>query len=150
MNRREIVEDDTEDEEDEEGNEEDEMQLGQGVSLDMPPIQDDEEEEAEMAEIRRKILASKTFAETKSYSKPGAGRPPEAAAEDQVLKTEPPGEDSDAESGSAEEDYDDFDQIANATPVTDRTGITARERAKKLETLSATFSRTEVSAPKRW
>ena len=150
MNRREIVDDDTEDEEDEEGSEEDEMQLGQGVSLDMPPIQDDEEEEAEMAEIRRKILASKPFAETKSYSKPDAGRPPEAAADDQVLKTEPPGEDSDAESGSAEEDYDDFDQIANATPVTDRTGITARERAKKLETLSATFSRTEVSAPKRW
>lgn len=58
--------------------------------------------------------------------------------------------DSDAESGSEEEDYADFDQITNATTVTDRTGITARERQKKMEQASASFSRTIVTAPEKW
>ena len=149
-NRREIVEDDTEDE-DGEGSEDEneEAQLGHGVSLELPPSED-EEEAAEMAEIRRKILASKPFAETVSETRPEKTLPQESAKNEAVPETEPPVVDSDAESGSAGEDFDDFDQIANATIVTDKTGIVARERAKKLELASASFSRTTISAPKKW
>ena len=150
LNRREMVESE-EDEGDEEGSEDEdeEPHLGQGVSLDLPPSED-EEEAAEMAEIRRKILASKPFAESVSDSrseKAAAHKPPQDEA---VLKTEPAAVDSDAESGSAEDGFDDFDQIAIATVVTDKTGIVARERAKKLEMASVSFSRANISAPKKW
>lgn len=155
--------------------------LHQGVPLDLPPNSDEEAEEAEMAEIRRKILASKPFQNPNAAS----DQPPDdnedkaptqqhaqqqkfrnaIATTSEPLAAPPPqllAADSDAESGSAdndEADFDDFDQIANATPVTDRTGITAKERAKKLERLaganvrggnSARFTRAEVSAPKKW
>ncbi|EXJ94616.1 pre-rRNA-processing protein TSR3 [Capronia coronata CBS 617.96] len=136
------------------GDEDAALPMQQGVSLDLPPNEDDEDEEAEMAEIRRKILASKPFSDSISMearrkeAQQGREGPAESTA---MLSTEPPQlMDSDAESGSAEEDYDDFDQIANATPVTDRTGIMARERQKKLELASASFSRIVVSAPKKW
>ena len=150
MNRMERVDDDDEDEESEEEDDEEEEPQLQGVSLDLPPSED-EEEAAEMAEIRRKILASKPFQQSVPGSMEKEKQLPQASQDD-VLKTEPPAPviESDAESGSGEEEYDDFDQIANATPVTDKTGIVARERAKKLETASASFSRTVVSAPKRW
>ncbi|RMZ82034.1 hypothetical protein DV737_g2323, partial [Chaetothyriales sp. CBS 132003] len=120
------------------------------VSLDLPPSED-EEEEAEMAEIRRKILASKVFAQSGSYSKEDSQSPPVSQPSDPKMPTEPAALtiDSDAESGSVEAEYDDFDQIANATPVTDKTGILARERAKRLETASVSFSRTVLSAPKQ-
>lgn len=125
----------------------------QGVMLDFPPDEDDEDEEAEMAEIRRKILASKPFADSVSsgsQEKSQQVTKSQAQRPDIPQTQEPPLLDSDAESGSAEEDYDDFDQIANATPITDRTGIVARERQKKLEQSSASFSRTVVPAPGKW
>jgi pre-rRNA-processing protein TSR3 len=147
------------DSEDEDEDQNEEPPLQQGVPLELPPSEDEEDEEAEMAEIRRKILASRPFRDDFSSephktteSTPDANRS-RVTADTDVLTTEPPAllVDSDAESGSGgEEDYDDFDQIANATPVTDRTGIVARERQKKLELASASFSRTVVSAPKKW
>ncbi len=152
-NRREVF-DSEDEEEDGDGSEEDDddgdLQLGQGVSLDMPPSED-EEEAAEMAEIRRKILASRPFADSVSDPKPepAPSIPPSKEKNPEVPPQQLP-LDSDAESGSAEEDYDDFDQITNATPVTDKTGIVARERAKKLEVTSASFSRVQISAPKKW
>ena len=160
-NRREVFasdEDEDEDEDDDRNSEEsededDSTSHQQGVPLGFPPDEDDEDEEAEMAEIRRKILASKPFSESipseNRKTEPQQGHADSAAT---MLTTEPPAAlaESDAESGSGEEDYDDFDQIANATPVTDRTGIVARERQKKLEQASASFSRTIVSAPKKW
>lgn len=146
----------------------------QGVSLLLPPDtadnNDDNDEEAEMAELRRKVLASKPFqnpasqnedeettASTKSHtvsmrnndSFASTSEPPATTAAAALQQ------DSDAESGSvaedsdADEDFNDFDQIANATPVTDRTGLAAKERSKKLETVSARFSRAEVDAPRR-
>jgi pre-rRNA-processing protein TSR3 len=137
----------SEDDEEGEGSEEEETFGQQGVPLDLPPDEEDEEEEAQMAEIRRKILASKPFQDpADSVEKAG---PAPAANGDAVMKNEPPPVDSDAESGTDEE-YDDFDKIANATPVTDRTGLVARERAKKLEVASASFQRQVLSAPKRW
>ncbi|KAJ9603542.1 ribosome biogenesis protein tsr3 [Cladophialophora chaetospira] len=167
MNRREVFESDDEDEDGDEGDnsgdsetDEQGILLQKGVPLDLPPDDDDDEEEV-MAEIRRKILASKPFSENfpaeepsrksiqqRAGDKAGGGgdtNSTSAAAETQSHLVE-----SDAESGSGEEEYDDFDQIANATPVTDRTGIVARERQKKLEQASASFSRTSVTAPQRW
>ncbi len=150
MNRRELV--DTDDDEDGNGSDSQDSQgadIGQGVHLDMPERDDDDEEE--MAELRRKVLASKPFANP-SAPKENAGKihsREQKLCEDPVLKTEAPLEDSDAESGSDNGDYDDFDQIANATLFTDRTGIMAKERQRKLDLASATFSRTVVSAPQK-
>lgn len=162
LNRREVFESeeedgDDDDDEESEGSMDDSIPHQPGVSL-MPPDTDDEDEEAEMAEIRRKILASKPFSESIS-SETRKNGPPQASADTEttgsgsgMVTAEPSAAlvDSDEESGSGEDDYDDFDQIANATPVTDRTGIVARERQKKLEQASASFSRTMVSAPKKW
>jgi pre-rRNA-processing protein TSR3 len=168
-NRREISEseDDGDDTDDKSTGEDDGgTTLRQGVSLELPPEEDDDDDEAEMAEIRRKILASKPFAENFPAEPPKKESQRQSDDDDNNNKyivgssdanlpksaAEQPPQlvDSDAESGSAEEEYDDFDQIANATPVTDRTGIIARERQKKLEQASASFSRTVVSAPKKW
>jgi pre-rRNA-processing protein TSR3 len=143
MNRRDIFESDQSGEEEDKTDndeDEDEDEGGKGAPLDLPDEDDDEEE---MAELRRKVLASKPF------SNPASDQAPRAEPET-VVKNEPLVRDSDAESGSDTGDYDDFDQIANATPVTDRTGIVARERQKKLDNASASFSRTVVSAPKKW
>lgn len=109
----------------------------------LPPISDDEEE---MAELRRRVLASKPFANA-------APPKPKQAESRQMHQEQLLQEDSDAisgsEVGSAADDAE-FDNIINATPVTDRTGITAKQRAKQQETITASFSRAYVGAPKRW
>ncbi|BAE56980.1 unnamed protein product [Aspergillus oryzae RIB40] len=106
-------------------------------------ISDDSEEEEQMAEIRRKILNSKSFQNPTVPDKPQ----PEKITRPDV----DPVEDSDAESGSADGSDDEaFDNIIDATPVTDRTGIIAATRKKGNDSLSASFSRTVISAPKRW
>ncbi|KPI34951.1 Ribosome biogenesis protein TSR3 [Cyphellophora attinorum] len=155
LNRQEVYDESSEeDDQDEDEDEEDEDGgfVQQGVSLDLPPDEEDEEEEAMMAEIRRKVLASKPFQDPGKMAKEEKSEPVDAQRSDAMLKNEPPGPplvDSDEESGS-DEDFDDFNKIVNATPVTDRTGIVARERAKKLEVASASFQREVISAPKRW
>ncbi len=137
---------DSDQEEDDDGaddndGDDDDVDLANGVSLDLP--EDEEDDEEEMAELRRRVLASKPFSNPAPDATPRSDHNP-------VLKNVPPLlQDSDAESGSDNEDYDDFDQIANATPVTDRTGIIAQERQKRLNNASASFSRTIVSAPKK-
>ncbi|KAJ9628835.1 ribosome biogenesis protein tsr3 [Taxawa tesnikishii (nom. ined.)] len=109
----------------------------------MPPSDDDDEEE--MAELRRRVLQSKPFANPNLDDK----KQPERLA-----KTEPAppeDEDSDAESGSdLGGDDEDFDAIMNATPVTDRAGITAKQRQKAQDQVSARFSRAVVGAPSKW
>lgn len=142
-NRRDVLDSDDSEQEYEDNSEEEveKANVGNGVPLDVPEEEEDDEEE--MAELRRKVLASKPF------SNPSTDAPPQTNP-DQIIKTERPPQDSDAESGSIDGDYGDFDQIANATPVTDRTGIVARERQKRLDSASASFSRTVLSAPKKW
>lgn len=113
----------------------------------MPPDDDDEEE---MAELRRRVLASKPFSNPKAADDRQAPekiqRPSETSQ--QVLP-----EDSDAESGSdIGNDDDEFDNIMNAAPITDKAGIQAAQRKRAMEKegkLSATFSRAVVSAPRR-
>ena len=133
------------------GDSDEEVDQRQGVSLDMPQEEDDNEAE-EMAELRRKVLASKPFTNPTSDRKIVAELSPteESLRGPTALQNEPAADDSDAQSGSDNGDYGDFDQIANATPATDRTGILAKERQKKLDLASASFSRTVISAPKKW
>ncbi|KAF4556247.1 putative ribosome biogenesis protein TSR3 [Elsinoe fawcettii] len=107
----------------------------------LPPEDSDDEEE--MAELRRRVLASKPFSnpQVDEHRAPETIKTPEP-----VLK-----HDSDAESGSdlGDDDDDEFDNIMNAQPVTDRTGITAKQRQKQQDQLSATFSRAVLSAPRK-
>lgn len=133
---------------DEEGEDEDEEQ----DPFALPPSDDEEE----MAELRRRVLASKPFSNPKPEDQDRQAperiqRPSEPdPAKPAVLP-----EDSDAESGSdvgAKED-DEFDNIMNAAPVTDRAGITAAQRKRAMEKegkLSATFSRAVVDAKGKW
>ncbi|KAF9892741.1 ribosome biogenesis protein tsr3 [Aspergillus nanangensis] len=127
------------------GDEDDHDQDAEEEDEDRDPyaISDDSEDDDQMAEIRQKILNSKSFQNPSIPDKPQ----PET-----ISRTGPElVEDSDAESGSAEDSEDEaFDKIINATTVTDRTGIIAASRKKDKETLSASFSRTVVNAPQRW
>ena len=151
---------DSEDEEDEEGDqahseEDEDAQESQSEDEDeleqpeLPELSDDEEE---MAELRRKVLASKPFAtELKQNDSVNSN-----ATESISLTSQKPPlqEDSDALSSSDAGDDAEFDNIINATPVTDRTGITAKERQKRLDqragATTASFSRNVLNAPKRW
>ncbi|KAL4921587.1 hypothetical protein BDW62DRAFT_174010 [Aspergillus aurantiobrunneus] len=104
-------------------------------------ISDDSEDEAQMAAIRAKILSSKSF------QNPSV---PDKAQPEKIERPHTrPLEDSDSESGSDGSEDEAFDNIINATPVTDRTGIIEASRHKAKDTFSASFSRTVVNAPKR-
>jgi pre-rRNA-processing protein TSR3 len=101
------------------------------------------DDEEEMAELRRRVLASKPFSNPKVDEQK---KPPEKITRPVPLK-----EDSEVEPDSDNGDDDEFDNVIDATPVTDRMGIQAKLRAKASEPLaSATFSRTSVGAPKKW
>jgi pre-rRNA-processing protein TSR3 len=140
INRRDIPGSDDTDGEANDSESTDGPSLGEALSLDLP--EDEENDEEEMAELRRKVLASKPFS---TPLRPEASK----GAAHKTLNTELSLHESDAEAGSDNEGYDDFDQIANATPVTDRTGIVARERQRRLESASASFSRIVVAPPKK-
>jgi pre-rRNA-processing protein TSR3 len=127
---RESGDEDDDDDEDESGEEGSEAEEESEEEEDKDPfaISDDSEDEEQMAEIRRKILESKSF------------KNPSAADKEQPEKIARP----------EQPVYEDFDNIINATTVTDRTGIKEIQRRRGKETVSASFSRTELSAPKRW
>ncbi|KAF2219953.1 hypothetical protein BDZ85DRAFT_37283 [Elsinoe ampelina] len=127
---------DDQDEDDEEDDVEEEDHDPYGL----PPEDSDDEEE--MAELRRRVLASKPFSNPQVEEKQA---PTSVKSPEPVVK-----HDSDAESGSdIGDDDDEFDNIMNAQPVTDRTGITAKQRQKQQDLLSATFSRAVLSAPSK-
>ncbi|OKL59064.1 hypothetical protein UA08_05614 [Talaromyces atroroseus] len=145
-NRLEVPDSEDDEDEGEDGENEEEEEE---EDKDPFAISDDEDDEEEMAEIRRKILNSKSFQNPTQSS----------SSHDQPAKIPRPEEqhlpiDSDSESGSAEgsdgDDDEAFDNIINATPVTDRTGILAKEQRSVNDSLTASFSRTVISAPKKW
>jgi pre-rRNA-processing protein TSR3 len=106
-------------------------------------ISDDEDDEEEMAELRRRVLASKPFA---NPTDTGQKWVPE-----KISRPVPVKPDSDIERDSDNGDDGEFDNIIDATPVTDRIGIQAKQKARTSEPLhSASFSRTVVGAPKKW
>ncbi|KAI3319823.1 DUF367-domain-containing protein [Xylariaceae sp. AK1471] len=111
---------------------------------------DEEDDEAEMEEIRRKILASKPFAdpeEIEKKPKPQAIPPPQPQRYRVESDMEP-----DSDNGDSDAVGDDaFDNIIDATPITDRTGLAKLERDRSKATVtSRTFTSGGASAPKKW
>lgn len=141
LNRRPVVDSDEEDEDDSDAPKsgEDEEDGGVEVAGDPLAFSEDEDDEEEMADLRRRVLASKPF----SNPSQGDKKPPE-----RIVRTVPV--DSDSESGSDLGDNDAFDNIIDATPVTDRTGINAKQRLRKDGEGSVVFSRSVVNPPKKW
>ena len=140
------VDSDEEEENSKDGENDEEDQEAGGVVLfqPLPELEEDEDnDEEEMAELRRKVLASKPFADpSKDEDKP---------IPKTIERPTPLPKDSDEESGSDEGDDTAFDNIINATPVTDRTGIQAKERTRVNGSapLKAVFSSGVVSSSKR-
>lgn len=143
MNQRPVVDSDNEDEKDSDAPESDDEDGDDGgVEIGDPlAMSDEEDDEEEMAELRRRVLASKPFSNPSIEDR----KPPE-----RIARTVPVHADSDSESGSDLSDNDAFDNIIDATPVTDRTGIIAKQKSRKQEEASAVFSRSVVNAPKKW
>ncbi|QYS96364.1 18S rRNA aminocarboxypropyltransferase [Trichoderma simmonsii] len=122
-------------------------------------LSDDSDDDAAMEEIRRKVLASKTFTNpnpnTEEKQKPSTiPRPQQRFKAD--LDIEPDsdndnGGDSSEDGEGSGDDDDEFDNIIAATPVTDRIGLEKlkKERARAAIT-TRTFSSNVVSAPGRW
>ena len=147
-NRQPVVDSDDEDEDEDEDDVADsenaeDTEGGVEVGKDPMDLPEDSDDEEEMAELRRLVLQSKPFTDPTSDAK----QQPE-----KIARPEPLPIDSDAESGSDIEALDDneaFDNIINATPVTDRAGIQAKQRLNQADP-SVVFSRTVVNAPKKW
>lgn len=114
-------------------------------SLGLPEASDDEEQ---MAELRRKVLQSRPFTNPTDTEQKAPLEKIIRAEVESNQNSEPV--DSDAESGTDVGEDDEFDNIMMATPVTDKTGITAKQRQKAQDKATAAFSRTVVSAPSRW
>lgn len=140
------------------------IQLGGPKPGELPNADDEEEEERdpfglppsddeeEMAELRRRVLASKPFT---NPSKPeNINDDVDPKAPERIQRAGPAGlpDDSDAESGSdvGDAEDDEFDNIMNAAPMTDRAGISAAKRKKQMEKegkLSVRFGRADIGAP---
>ena len=145
MNRRTVIDSDNEDEDDSDApKSNDEDGEDGGVEIDDPLGLSDEEDddEEEMAELRRRVLASKPFSNPNTHDDK---KPPE-----RIARAVPVEVDSDSESGSGLSDNDAFDNIIDATPVTDRTGINAMQKMRRQAEASAVFLRSTVDAPKKW
>lgn len=108
-------------------------------------LSEDSDDAEAMAEIRRKVLASKTFANPEETKKPLAK--PQAPLDSGRLQVDQDAQ-PDSDNGS---DDDDFDNIIEATPVTDRIGLAKleKERAQQARTTKS-FSSNSISAPNRW
>lgn len=145
VNRRPVVDSDEEDEEDSDAPKSvgDDDEGGVEISDDLLPLSDAENDEEEMAELRRRVLASKPFSKPFSNLDDEEKKPPEKIV--RMVSV-----DSDVESGSEIGDNDAFDNIIDATPVTDRIGIHAKQRLRTEGETSAVFSRSVVNAPRKW
>jgi pre-rRNA-processing protein TSR3 len=150
MNRMPIDEsdeDDDEDGEEEEDEEDEEDKIDPRNPYNIPESSDDEEE---MAELRRRVLASKPFAN------PGVNDDDDEddkKAPQRIPRTEPAPktrvkddhqDDSDRPDNNDEDD--EFDSFMAAQPTTDRTGITSKQRQKALDK-KFTFTSGAVKAP---
>ncbi|KAF4472533.1 pre-rrna-processing tsr3 [Fusarium albosuccineum] len=114
-------------------------------------ISDDSDDEDTMAEIRRKVLASKTFANP-NPSQDDDKKPatiPNPHQQQQQFKpatnVEP-----DSDNGESDDGDDEFDNIIEATPVTDRIGLAKLEKERAQASITTkTFSSNSVGAPYR-
>ncbi|KAL1871036.1 hypothetical protein VTK73DRAFT_2309 [Phialemonium thermophilum] len=121
--------------------------INEDDEVDPYAISDDSDDAAEMEEIRRKILASKPFA---NPADGGQKKNVETVPRPEHLK---PDSDIEPDSDNGDDDYDndEFDNIIDATPVTDRIGLAKLEKERSRAAITTkTFSSTSISAPKRW
>ncbi|KAI2469119.1 DUF367-domain-containing protein [Annulohypoxylon bovei var. microspora] len=126
-----------------------------GPSRDPFDISDDTDDDAEMEEIRRKVLASKPFANSGDVDqkpKPRAIPPAQSQRYQVDLDIEPDSDNGeDDEDDEGDEGDEAFDNIIDATPITDRTGLAKLEKERsKANVMSRTFSSGVASAPSRW
>ncbi|TFB06906.1 Ribosome biogenesis protein TSR3 [Trichoderma ghanense] len=142
---------------------EDDEEDGEDEDKDPYALSDDSDDDDAMAEIRRKVLASKTFTNPNPDNAEDKQKPSTIPRPQQRFKADldiEPDSDNDAGGGSSDEDGgqgsdgdddDEFDNIIAATPVTDRIGLEKlkKERARAAIT-TRTFSSNVVSAPSRW
>ncbi|PTB62433.1 DUF367-domain-containing protein [Trichoderma citrinoviride] len=145
--------------------EDDDDDDGEDEDKDPYALSDDSDDDDAMAEIRRKVLASKTFTNPNPDSAQDKQKPSTIPRPQQRFKADldiEPDSDNDAGGGSSDQDGgggegsdgdddDEFDNIIAATPVTDRIGLEKlkKERARAAIT-TRTFSSNVVSAPSRW
>jgi pre-rRNA-processing protein TSR3 len=134
-------------------------------------ISDDSDDDAAMEEIRRKVLASKTFTNPNPEPAPrhqdfttgGSGNnnsgdraKPAVIARPQHQHLKPdsdvePDSDNNEDDDDDDDDDDDFDNIIAATPVTDKIGLAKLEKERSRAAITTkTFSSNSVSAPNRW
>lgn len=119
-------------------------------------ISDDSDDDAAMEEIRRKVLASKAFAnptrdeeDEDKPKKPATISRPQNLTED--LSAQPDSDNGDDDDNDEDEEDDEFDNIIDATPVTDRIGLAKLEKERAQAAITTkTFSSNVVSAPGRW
>lgn len=183
MNRRPIMDSD-EDEDDEEGSGED----GEGGSEDgvdgiylgkipLPKstdaenadnqqqkkdpfdISDDSDDDAAMEEIRRKVLASRPFAES-AATRTSADIDDKKSVQATIARPQPtkntqnsnqfkPDLDAQPDSDNGSDD-DEFDDIMAATPVTDRVGLAKLDKERERAAITTrTFTSSSISAPRR-
>ena len=145
VNRRPVVDSDSEDGDDSDAQRSNQDTDGENGGVNIPKdamdLSDEEDDEEEMADLRRRVLASKPFSNLSKDDKPPTQRIQQRS---RMLV------DSDSESGSDIGDDDAFDNIIDATPVTDRTGIKAQERIRQNQAASAVFSRSVADPPQKW
>lgn len=150
LNRRVLDDDDEDDEggEEKEGEDSEEEDTPRNT-YDMPISDDDDEEE--MAELRRRVLASKPFSNPAptTSTDPDEKKQPERIAR---LESAPSKKEDEDEDSEHEEDGldDEFDSFMAAQPISDRAGITAKQRLKgQGGKMTATFTSAALKAPSR-
>ncbi|KAL5120343.1 ribosome biogenesis protein tsr3 [Pleosporales sp. CAS-2024a] len=149
MNRMPIDESDEDEEDEGEEDEDEEDQIDPRNPYNIPESSDDEEE---MAELRRRVLASKPFAnpgakdDDDEDAKKAPERIPRTEPAPKTYSKEDEQDDSDVPHNSDEDD--EFDSFMAAQPITDRAGITSKQRQKALDQ-QFTFASGAVKAPSR-
>lgn len=142
--------------------EDEEEEGGVGILRDPLDLSSDTDDAEEMAEIRRRVLQSKPFANPAPNTTDSKSLPAESKMTRPYsnivhsMTTNSDNTDSDLSDDEADGDVDDtaFDAIINATPVTDRSGILAKQSRGggngKQNIASVSFSRAQMGAPKKW
>ena len=104
-----------------------------------------------MAEIRRRVLASKAF--TNPEPAAAADKKPTPASIPRPQNRYESDSDArpDSDNSDGDGDDDEFDNIIDATPVTDKVGLQKLQKERERAAITTkTFSSNVVSAPSRW
>lgn len=114
-------------------------------------LSSDSDDEDAMAEIRRRVLASKAF--TNPEPAAAADKKPTPASIPRPQNRYESDSDArpDSDNSDGDGDDDEFDNIIDATPVTDKVGLQKLQKERERAAITTkTFSSNVVSAPSRW